>query len=78
MIAMNWKKVAKASGYQIQISKKKNFAGAKTIKVKKTKKNLNKLKRETVYYVRIRAYAVNGSGGKIVYSKWVVLKRTTR
>lgn len=78
VIAMHWKKVSGASGYQIQISTKKNFAGAKTIKVKKTKKNLNKLKKETIYYLRIRAYAVNGADKKAIYGKWATVHVRTR
>ena len=75
-ISVSWKKVKKAEGYQVQVSKSKKF---KTIILKKftTKKKLtiknNKLKSKKTYYVRVRAYATykNKYGKAIkVYSKW--------
>lgn len=57
-LKLTWKKVAKASGYEIQVSPKKNFKGAKKFSVSKSRKSytIKDLKSGTVYYVRIRAY----------------------
>lgn len=77
-LTLKWKKVADASGYEVQVSQKKNFKGAKKISVKKSKKShtIKKLKSGKVYYVRIRAYTkVNG---KKVYGKWVTAKKKVK
>ena len=52
-----WKKVAKASSYEVQYATSKNFKGAKTVKVssKTSSKVLTKLKKNKKYYVRVRA-----------------------
>ena len=57
-LTLTWKKISGAAGYQIQVSTKKNFKGAKTITVSKSKKSYTKkgLKAKKKYYVRIRAY----------------------
>lgn len=76
-LVLTWKKNAKASGYQIQISTKKNFKRAKKFSVKKnkTKYKIAKLKSGKKYYVRIRAYqsykAQDGKKKK-AYGKWTV------
>lgn len=73
MIKVSWKKMAKASGYQLQYAQNKSFTkGRKTkmcsaMKQSITIKNLKKAKR---YYVRIRAYKI--VQGKKVYGKWSV------
>ncbi len=74
-ITVTWKKVKKAVGYEVQVSKKKNFK--KNIFDKFTSKKKitfkKKLKSGKTYYVRVRAYATykdkNGVKCK-VYSKW--------
>ena len=52
-----WKKVAKATSYEVQYGTTKNFKGAKTVKVssKSASKVLSKLKKNKKYYVRVRA-----------------------
>lgn len=58
-IVLRWKKIKKASGYEIQYSQKKNFKEYSTKHIKKnttTKKVIKELKKNTRYYVRIRAY----------------------
>ena len=61
-ISVSWKKVNKVNGYQVQVSKKKNFKG-KNIVLKKftTKTKLtvkgSKIKKGKTYYVRVRTYA---------------------
>lgn len=77
-LKLTWKKVAKASGYEIQISQKKNFKAAKKHFLKNSKKSftIKKLKSGAVYYVRIRAYAKADS--KKVYGKWVTAKKKAK
>ena len=54
---VSWKKVKGAAGYQIKYSLKKNFKGAKTKNVaKKTKLTITGLKKNKVYYVKVKAY----------------------
>ncbi len=57
-INVTWKKVAKATGYEVQASTKKNFK--KDVIKKTTTKNklvIKKLKSKKKYFVRVRAYA---------------------
>lgn len=53
-LTITWKKTAKASGYQVWISKKKGKGYKKAATVNKTKKVLRKKK--GTYYVKVRAY----------------------
>lgn len=76
-VVLTWKKDSKISGYQIQVSTKKNFKGAKKIFIKKGKKKykISKLKTGKKYYVRIRAYQFyQASDGvrKRAYGKWTI------
>lgn len=82
-IRIDWSKVKKAKGYQIQISRYKSFKKAKTIHVKKSKKfyTIKKLKKKTKYYIRIRAYkgtAGTGKNKKKIYGKWKKASRKTK
>ena len=68
-LTVKWKKDASAGGYQIQVSTRKNFRGAKTYTTgKKSSYTLRKLQRKTKYYVRIRAY--KKSGGTTIWGAW--------
>ncbi len=75
-ITVSWKKVSGAKGYQIQVSKKKNFkkiifkkfASKKKITIKSSR-----IKSKKTYYVRVRAYATYKNSNNVtkkVYSKW--------
>lgn len=69
------KKVSAASGYQIKYSSKKDFSTGKThtyLGADKLTTKHTKLKSNTRYYVRVRAYKKIKSGDKIVrvYSPW--------
>ncbi len=80
---LTWKKSSEVSGYEVQISTKKNFKGAKTIAIKKNKSQckLSKLKPGKKYYIRIRAYQtyVTQTGSKKKsYGKWIVKSSTTK
>lgn len=82
-LKLSWKKLSGAAGYQIQISTKKNFKGAKTISISKSKNayTKNSLKAKKKYYIRIRAYKtykdVNKKTQK-VYGKWTTLNKKTK
>ena len=66
---VSWKKVKGAAGYQIKYSLKKNLKSAKTKNVaKKTKLTITGLKKNKVYYVKVRAY--KKSNAKKVYGKF--------
>lgn len=77
-LTLTWKKLVKASGYEIQISQKKNFKGAKKHNIKNSKKSLTikNLKSGKIYYVRIRAFTK--TGGKKVYGKWAAAKKKVK
>ncbi len=76
-IVVSWKKVKNAKGYEVQVSKKKNFKklvfDKHTTKKKLTIKN-GKIKSKKTYFVRVRAYTTykdaNGKPHK-VYSSWI-------
>jgi|GEM_PF-7075393 len=82
-LTVSWKKKAGVSGYQLQISTKKNFRGARKLVLKSsvTKKVCSGLKKKKVYYVRVRAYKTwkNSEGtAKKAYGKWVTLKKKVK
>ena len=69
-VEITFKKIKKATSYQVQICLNKKFKKKNTItkRVKKTKCTFKRLKPNKKYYVRVRAVAkVNG---KNVYGKW--------
>lgn len=64
-----WKKSENAQGYQLQYSTDKNFKkGNKAVIAKTTSITVSKLKENTKYYVRVRAY--KKVDGKKVYTSW--------
>lgn len=65
-----------AKGYQLQYAVSKKFKKAKTIKTGKTKYVWKKGKKRKIYYVRVRAYVVNGK--KTVYSNWSKVVKAVR
>lgn len=70
-LTVKWKKHSDCTGYQLQVSKKKNYSKATTFNIKKTKKQyvIKKLQSRKKYYIRIRAYKKYKN--KMLYSKWV-------
>ena len=75
---VTWKKVKKATGYEIQYTTKGfgNKKDTKTIKVSKAKitsAQLKKLKKKTRYKVRIRAVYTK-AGYQSATSKWSAIK----
>ncbi len=81
-ITVSWKKVAKAAGYEVQASTKKNFK--KNVVNKATTKNkvvFKKLKSKKKYFVRVRAYTTyKDAKGKTqkVYGKWFKSKKKVK
>ena len=75
---VTWKKVSDVTGYEIQLSKAKNFKKvARKAKVSKKSSSVtvNKLKKKTTYYVRVRAY--KNVDGKTITSDWSGVKKVT-
>ena len=75
-ITVKWKKISKATGYQVQVATDKKFKkNKKTVTISKNKTlstTIKKLKSKKKYYVRVRTY--RKVGGKKVYSKWSSVK----
>ena len=75
-ITVNWKKISKATGYEIQVATNKKFTkNKKSIKISKNKttsKTIKKLKSKKKYYVRVRTY--RKVAGKKIYSSWSSVK----
>ena len=71
-VTASWKKAAGGvSGYQLQYGLKKSFSGAKKVTAAKAatvKKTLKGLKKNSICYLRIRAY--KKIGGKTYWSAW--------
>ena len=72
---LKYKKVSGVKGYEISYSMDKKFKKAVTKKnTTKTSYTIKKLKKGKTYYVRIRAYKVDSTGGK-VYGKYSSVKK---
>lgn len=73
---VSYKKLTKATGYQVRYSLKSNMKSAKTVNVKgKTSITVRKLKSKKKYYVQVRAY--NTVSGKTVYGSFSSKKSVT-
>lgn len=72
-LTVKWKKVTGAKGYQLQYAINEKFKKKKSIQTKKTKYTIKKLKKKKTYYIRVRAYKMNGK--KKVYGKWSTVKK---
>lgn len=77
-LTVSYGKVSGAKGYEICYSTKKNFKGDRKLTVSKTKATINKLKKKTVYYVKIRAYKLDSAGGKVYGGYGAVRKLKTK
>lgn len=73
---VKWRKqAAGTSGYQLQYSTSKSFAGSKTVTIGKTaavKRDIKKLKSKKNYYVRIRTFTQVGKSR--FFSTWSDVK----
>lgn len=63
-----YKKIAKVSGYQLQLSRSSKFKKAVTKTTKKVSYKFKKLKANKRYYVRVRGYVKTSNG--TTYGKW--------
>ncbi len=76
-LSINWKSTTNTNGYEIQYALDKKFRKSAKTKVvksaKKTSLTIKRLKKGKTYYVRARAYALDG--GKKVYGKWSSIKK---
>ena len=63
-----YKKIAKVSGYQFQLSRSSKFKKAVTKTTKKISYKFKKLKANKKYYVRVRGYVKTSNG--TTYGKW--------
>ena len=72
-LVVRWNTVKGAKGYQLQYALSKKFKKKKSIQTKKTKYTIKKLKKKKTYYIRVRAYKMNGK--KKVYGKWSKVKK---
>lgn len=75
-LTVNWKKISKATGYQIQVATDKKFTkNKKSVTISKNKTistTIKKLKGKKKYYIRVRTY--RKVAGKKVYSSWSSVK----
>ncbi len=75
-LKVQWKKNKKSDGYQVSYTKSKKWKKAKNKLIKSSKKTsvvLHNLKKQKVYYVRVRAYRIVNR--KREYGKWSKIKR---
>ena len=72
-LVVRWNAVKGAKGYQLQYALNGKFKKKKSIQTKKTKYTIKKLKKNKTYYIRVRAYKMNGR--KKVYGKWSKVKK---
>lgn len=75
-LVVRWNAVKGTKGYQLQYALNKKFKKKKSIQTKKTKYTIKKLKKKKTYYIRVRAYKMNGR--KKVYGKWSTVKAVKR
>ncbi|MBE5925204.1 MAG: hypothetical protein E7271_12230 [Lachnospiraceae bacterium] len=78
-VTVKWKKINGVKEYEVQYALNKKFSkGKKTKVVKSSQKSslsIKKLKKGKTYYVRVRAYALDGN--KKVYGAWSSKKKIT-
>ena len=72
-LVVRWNAVKDVKGYQLQYALNKKFKKKKSVQTKKTKYTIKKLKKKKTYYIRVRAYKMNGK--KKVYGKWSTVKK---
>ena len=73
-VKITWKKLSGVKGYEVQYALNGKFTkGKKTLRVTSASKTVKKLKKKSTYYVRVRAYTMDGS--KKVYGKYSSIKK---
>ena len=76
-VKVTLKKVKEAKGYEIVYSTTVNFTKKTTKKIttKNLTKTVKKLKKKKTYYIKARAYKLDGK--KKVYGRWSLIKKAT-
>ncbi len=76
-VTVTWEKTNNADGYEVQYALNKKFTKSKKTKAvksaKKTSLTIKKLKKGKTYYIRVRAYKMDGK--KKVYGNWGAAKK---
>lgn len=72
-LSLSWKKVNGADGYELQYADNKGFKKKKSRQIKKTMYTIKNCKKKKTYYIRIRAYKLDGK--KKVYGSWSKVKK---
>lgn len=72
-IVASWSAVKGAKGYQVQYAASRNFKKKSSVSTKKTTYTIKKLKKNKVYYIRVRAYDTNGA--EKAYGAWSKIKK---
>ena len=72
-VTVSWKKISGAAGYQVCYSTSKKWKGKKQKLTRSNKLTVKKLKK--TYYIRVRAYRINGTGK--IYGAWSKTKKIT-
>ena len=75
-ICVIYSRLENVKGYEIRYSRNSNMSNAKTIKTGATRKNIKKLKRKKKYYIQVRGYTIDSTGGK-AYGKWSKKRKAT-
>ena len=73
MIVTSWSSVKGAKGYQVQYAANKKFKKKSSVSTKKTTYTIKKLKKNKIYYIRVRAY--NTSGTEKTYGAWSKIRK---
>lgn len=76
-LTVKYRKISGAKGYEICYSTKKNFKSSRKMTTSKTKAVIRKLKKKTIYYVKVRAYKLDSTGRKIYGNYGAFQKRKT-
>lgn len=74
-VTISWKRVSKATDYQICYSTSKKWKNKKLKLTKKNKLTIKKLKKKKTYYFRVRAYQTKGKSK--TYGPWSAVKKIT-
>lgn len=67
-VSLSWEEDKNAEGYEIMYADNSKLKGNKSIDTKKTTCTIKKLEKNKTYYIRARAYEMDG--GKKVYGGW--------
>ena len=76
-VKVSLKKTAEAKGYEIVYSTNVNFTKKTTKKIstKNLTKTIKKLKKKKTYYIKARAYKLDGKTK--VYGRWSLIRKVT-